>query len=104
MQVGNLKVFSGLFKNYIDKWITVKNEATLSGNKGKRTLAKLMLNSLYGKFATSQDAQSKIPYLENDIVHYHLGEKERKNRHLFTSWKFYHGLRKRENNSNFTSN
>ena len=53
----------GLFKNYIDKWVTVKNNATIEGNKGQRTLAKLMLNSLYGKFATSMDAQSKIPYL-----------------------------------------
>lgn len=38
-----------------------------------------MLNSLYGKFSTSQDAQSKIPYLGDDkIIHYKLGEKERK--------------------------
>lgn len=60
---GNLSGISGIFKEYIDKWITVKNEATLSGNKGQRTLAKLMLNSLYGKFATSMDLQNKIPYL-----------------------------------------
>ena len=42
-------------------------------------MAKLMLNSLYGKFATSLEAQSKIPYLgDDDIVHYTLGEKEEK--------------------------
>ena len=35
----------------------------LNGNFGQRTLAKLMLNSLYGKFATSLDAQSKLPYM-----------------------------------------
>lgn len=57
------KSIKGIFKNYIDKWITRKNEATLEGNKGQRTLAKLMLNSLYGKFATSLDVQSKIPYM-----------------------------------------
>ena len=57
------KSIKGIFKNYIDKWIIRKNEATISGNKGQRTLAKLMLNSLYGKFATSLDVQSKIPYL-----------------------------------------
>ena len=57
------KSITGIFKNYIDKWITKKNNATIEGNKGQRTLAKLMLNSLYGKFATSMDAQSKIPYL-----------------------------------------
>ena len=57
------KGIQGIFTEYIDKWITRKNEATISGNKGQRTLAKLMLNSLYGKFATSLDVQSKIPYL-----------------------------------------
>lgn len=57
------KSMKGMFKDYIDKWITIKNEATKSGNKGQRTLAKLMLNALYGKFATGLTAQSKIPYL-----------------------------------------
>ena len=69
------KAMRGLFTNYIDKWIKVKNEATISGNKGMRQVAKIMLNSLYGKFSTSLDVQSKIPYLENDIVKYKLGEK-----------------------------
>lgn len=70
----------GLFDEYIDKWIEIKNEATLSGNKGMRTLAKLMLNSLYGKFATKMECQSKIPYLGDDeIVHYTITEKQEKN-------------------------
>ena len=72
------KGMRGLFTEYIDKWIKVKNEATISGNKGMRQVAKIMLNSLYGKFATSLDVQSKIPYLENDIVKYKLGEKTTK--------------------------
>lgn len=72
------KGMRGLFTEYIDKWIKVKNEATISGNKGMRQVAKIMLNSLYGKFATSLDVQSKIPYLENDIVKYKLGEKDTK--------------------------
>ena len=72
------KGMRGLFTEYIDKWIKVKNEATISGNKGIRQVAKIMLNSLYGKFATSLDVQSKIPYLENDIVKYKLGEKDTK--------------------------
>ena len=41
------KGMKGLFKEYIDYWITIKNEATISGNYAMRTLAKLMLNSLY---------------------------------------------------------
>lgn len=78
------KGIKGLFKDYIDKWIKVKNEATISGNKGQRTLAKLMLNSLYGKFATSLTATSKFPLLEDDdIVHYKLeNPKEKKGIYL----------------------
>ena len=73
------KGITGIFTKYIDKWIKRKNDATISGNKGQRTLAKLMLNSLYGKFATSLDIQSKIPELgDDDIIHYHLSEKETK--------------------------
>lgn len=72
------KAMHGLFKSYIDKWIEIKNKSTISGNKGMRQIAKIMLNSLYGKFATGLDVQSKIPYLEDDIVHYKLGEKETK--------------------------
>lgn len=73
------KGMNGIFEQYIDKWITRKNNATIEGNKGQRTLAKLMLNSLYGKFATSLDVQSKIPFLgDDDIVHYTLSEKQEK--------------------------
>ena len=72
------KGMRGLFNNYIDKWISVKNEATISGNKGMRQVAKILLNSLYGKFATSLDVQSKIPYLEDDVVKYKLDEKRQK--------------------------
>lgn len=72
------KGMRGLFTSYIDKWIEVKNTATIDGNKGMRQVAKIMLNSLYGKFATSLDVQSKIPYLEDDIVKYRLGDKDKK--------------------------
>lgn len=41
-------------------------------------MAKLMLNSLYGKFATSLDTKSKIPYLDNGVLKFILGEKEDK--------------------------
>lgn len=50
MNVGwKFKSLQGIFKSYIDKWITRKNNATMNGNKGQRTLAKLMLNFLYRK-------------------------------------------------------
>ena len=62
---------TGLFCKYIDKWNKIKMESTINGNKGMRTLAKLMLNSLYGKFALNPRVVSKTPYLdENGIVKY----------------------------------
>ena len=69
------KGLRGIFKDYIDYWIKEKNENT----GAKRQIAKLMLNSLYGKFATNTDVTGKIPYLDDDdIVHYKKGEtKER---------------------------
>jgi len=58
-----------LFGDYIDKWTKVKINATLEGNKGMRTLSKLMLNSLYGKFGLNPKSGLKEPYLsENNIV------------------------------------
>jgi hypothetical protein len=87
-EVTNLEYIEGwkfrssftLFKDYIDKWIDVKNIATVDGNAGLRTLAKLMLNSLYGKFGLNPNVQSKIPYYDrDDTVKYRLGKKEKRN-------------------------
>lgn len=66
----------GLFTEYIDKWTRVKVESTKNGNKAMRTLAKLMLNALYGKFALNPNVQSKIPYYDNGIIRYSKGAKE----------------------------
>lgn len=41
------KVAEGIFDNYIDFWTEEKIKAGKEGNKGKRQIAKLMLNSLY---------------------------------------------------------
>lgn len=57
---------TGLFKDYIDYWIGIKIEATKSKNSALRTLAKLMLNSLYGKFALNPNVTQKFPYLDKD--------------------------------------
>lgn len=86
---------TGVFKDYIDKWMTVKIESTKTGNAGMRTLAKLMLNSLYGKFALNPRVQSKIPYYKDGIVKYRLGEiEERKPLYIpagtfITAWARY---------------
>lgn len=68
----------GMFKEYIDKWMDIKIKATIEGNKGMRTLAKLMLNALYGKFALNPNVQSKIPFIDNGVIRYKLGEKEKR--------------------------
>lgn len=70
------KSTTGLFKDYIDKWVEVKIESTKNGNKAMRTLAKLMLNALYGKFALNPNVCSKIPYYDNGMIRYTNGEKE----------------------------
>lgn len=63
----------GLFTEYIDFWTEIKQNNT----GGLRLLAKLMLNSLYGKFATNPDVTGKIPILkESGAVGYMLGEEE----------------------------
>ena len=61
---------TGMFTEYIDKWIKVKQEATIEGNGGMRTLAKLMLNALYGKFGLKIQCRSKIPYYIDGLVKY----------------------------------
>ena len=72
------KGMNDIFTSYIDKWMNVKIESTKSGNKGMRSLAKLMLNSLYGKFATSMVVKSKYPYLEDDVVKYIVSDEDTK--------------------------
>lgn len=81
-----------IFKRYIDYWNELKVKATKEGNKPLRTIAKLMLNSLYGKFAASPEGRSKIPYLDNNIVKYKLSELEERTAYylpisiFITSW------------------
>lgn len=65
-----------MFKDYIDKWIKIKIESSENGNGGMRTLAKLMLNALYGKFGTNPNVRSKYPYFRDGQVGYLTGEQE----------------------------
>lgn len=52
----------GLFDSYIEKYKTMK-----MNNKGAlRELAKLFLNNLYGKMASSTDSSFKVAYLKED--------------------------------------
>ena len=67
-----------LFSEFIDYWMGVKVQSEADGNKGMRFLAKLQMNSLYGKWATSPTVRSSIPtYDEKDnIIRYELGDEE----------------------------
>lgn len=71
------KLCKGMFGEYIDKWMAVKEEATLSGDAPRRAQSKLFMNSLYGKFAKRPYGQSKYPYIgEDDRLHLELGDVE----------------------------
>jgi hypothetical protein len=63
---------TGMFDDYIQKWSEIK--AAEVG--GKREIAKLHLNSLYGKFASNPNVTSKIPVLEDGAVRLVRGEDE----------------------------
>lgn len=64
------KASDTIFKEYVDKWMEIKIEADASGNKAMRTLAKLMQNSLYGKFGLNPRVQSKKPTFDGEMIHY----------------------------------
>lgn len=68
------KGITGLFKEYIDYWMHIKETTT----GALKQLAKLMLNSLYGKFASATSGRVKIPYLDPDsgCVEYTYSEPE----------------------------
>ena len=62
----------GLFDQYIDRWMKVKEEATIEGNKVKRATSKLAQNSIYGKFGKNPENSFKIPEYNEDseLVNY----------------------------------
>lgn len=62
---------TGMFDDYIDFWTNQKIQAKKNKNSSLYRIAKLMLNSLYGKFATSTRSVLKQPFLApNGIVKY----------------------------------
>lgn len=87
-KVYNMEYFGGwkfksstqLFKEYINHWMSVKEKATKEENEGMRTLAKLMLNSLYGKFGLNPVVKNKIPTFdaEENFIRYCTGGEERR--------------------------
>ena len=52
----------GLFDDYMEKYKTMK----MNNNGALRELAKLFLNNLYGKMASSTDSSFKVAYIKED--------------------------------------
>lgn len=61
-----------LFRKYIDYWMEIKINST----GGARTLAKLMLNNLYGKFGKNPDTTGRVAILDGNRVRFAMGEQE----------------------------
>ena len=65
----------GIFDEYIDKYKEIK----MNSKGAKRTLAKLFLNNLYGKLATSTDSSFKLAYVkDNGVVGFYPIHQENK--------------------------
>lgn len=69
----------GIFDKYVQMWTAEKIKAGKEGNKSKRQLAKLMLNSSYGRLSLSPTAKQKKPFLDHEeVVRFELlAEEER---------------------------
>lgn len=70
----------GLFCEYIDRFMEMKKNNT----GAKRQLAKLLLNNLYGKFATNPKTQIKIPYIGEDGKVEYLTKTEKDKEPVYT--------------------
>ena len=71
------KRLKGIFTGYINYWTQQKTEAKKNKNSALYRIAKLMLNSLYGKFGLNPRVRSKYPTLdEEDRIKYKLYPEE----------------------------
>ena len=73
------KESKGLFDNYINYWMEQKIKAGKENNQPLRQISKLLLNSLYGRFALSVNAAQKAPYMDRNgvVKFYNLPSEER---------------------------
>lgn len=65
----------GIFDKYIDKWTEIK----MKSKGAVRTMAKLYLNNLYGKMASTEDSSFKVAVLKEDtsLGFYQVEESEK---------------------------
>lgn len=67
------KGIRGLFTEYVDHWTEMKIKSKKEDNKPMYMTAKLLLNSLYGKFGLNPNTRSKYPFLDEEgVVRYYL--------------------------------
>lgn len=67
----------GMFDDYVNYWTEQKIKAKKENNYALYIISKLMLNSLYGKFALNPRVMSKYPYLSKEgKVKYELSDIE----------------------------
>lgn len=73
---------TSLFRNYIKPLY----EEKCKSKGAKKQLMKILINSLYGKFATNPKHVKKIPYLdENGVVQYKTSDDERDGKPIYTA-------------------
>lgn len=74
------KSVKGLFTNYVEYWTAKKIKAKKEENGALYLIAKLMLNSLYGKFGLNPNVRGKYPTLdENGVLKYKFYDAEIRN-------------------------
>lgn len=88
------KVRNDMFTKYIDKYYKMKQEATTNHQRAKRYIAKLFLNSLYGKFGQNPIRRMKQPYvsIDNSIKYAICDEEVAKNFHYLPAAVFITAL------------
>lgn len=64
--------YIGYFDKHIDSQMAIKERA----HGGERYVAKLRMNTVYGKTATSPRKKSKIPYLDDNVVKFMFSEEK----------------------------
>ena len=80
----NTEILDGCYfqarKAIFDEYIEQYKEMKLNNKGAKRQIAKLFLNNLYGKMATSQDSSFKYAYLKEDgsLSYYTILENKKK--------------------------
>ena len=60
----------GLFKDYIERFYTMKKEAREKRNETQAQLAKIFLTGLYGKFGTNPMIMTTKPIIDNDVIRF----------------------------------